>query len=129
MAGPSRRGAWVLSGSVQVAAAAVSSAASADRIIEDEVRELVRRRGLDPLQEPDAIRRLVDEVINDYEERSLLGALPALGDRADAARAVPRVSLTRSQLTLGSLKLLAEGTTSLRFRAVKACVVEGELDL
>ena len=91
MTGPSRRGAWVLSGSVQVAAAAVSSAASADRIIEDEVRELVRRRGLDPLQEPDAIRRLVDEVINDYEERSLLGALPALGDRADAARAVTDV--------------------------------------
>ena len=50
-------------GSVQVAAAAV---ASADRIIEDEVRELVRRRGPDPLHEPDAIRRVVDEVINDY---------------------------------------------------------------
>jgi pilus assembly protein CpaF len=80
-----------LSGGTGVAAAALPSAALADRIIEDEVRELVRRRGLDPLQEPDAIRRLVDEVINDYEERSLIAALPALGDRTEAARVVTDV--------------------------------------
>jgi pilus assembly protein CpaF len=70
----------VLSGELDVAAA--------DRIVEDEVRELVRRRGLDPLREPEAIRRLVDEVIGDYEERSLVGSLPPLGDREDAARSV-----------------------------------------
>ena len=61
---------------------------SAERIVADEVRELVRRRGVDPLREPEAIRRLVEEVLGDYEERSLSGGLPPLGDRAAVARAV-----------------------------------------
>ena len=39
--------------------------------IEDDVRELVRRRGLDPLTDPAAVSRLVAEVIADYDERSL----------------------------------------------------------
>jgi pilus assembly protein CpaF len=56
--------------------------------VEGEVRELVRRRGLDPAAEPAAIRLLVDEVIADYDERSLDGALPPLIDTSQAARAV-----------------------------------------
>jgi Flp pilus assembly CpaF family ATPase len=56
--------------------------------VEAEVRELVRRRGLDPAVEAAAVRRLVDEVLGDYEERTLTSDLPALGDRLHSARAV-----------------------------------------
>lgn len=57
-------------------------------IIEDEVRELVRRRSLDPVLEPDATRRLVDEVVADYLDRAAVSALPPLGDPGGAARTV-----------------------------------------
>ena len=57
-------------------------------VVEDEVRELVRRRGLDPAAEPATVRRLVDEVIADYDERSGAGALPVLVDSRLAARTV-----------------------------------------
>ena len=46
-------------------------------VVEDEVRELVRRRGLDPAEQPAAARRLVDEVIADYDERSISGGAAA----------------------------------------------------
>ena len=45
-------------------------------------------RGLDPVAEPGAVRRLVDEVISDYDERSLSATLPPLGDPREAAREV-----------------------------------------
>ena len=61
---------------------------SAVAAVEDAVRELVRRRGLDPVADPSAVRRLVDEVITDYDERSLDGALPQLTDPQAAARHV-----------------------------------------
>src|SRR3954463_4335750 len=57
-------------------------------VVEQEVRELVRRRGLDPAADSAGIRRLVDEVIADYDERSLTSALPPLLDRRHAAREV-----------------------------------------
>jgi len=57
-------------------------------VVEDEVRELVRRRGLDPATEPGAVRRLVDDVVADYDERSLAGTLPPLGDTQATARDV-----------------------------------------
>ena len=57
-------------------------------LVEGEVRELVRRRGLDPVAEPGAVRRLVDEVIADYDERSLTGVLPAIADAGRMARQV-----------------------------------------
>ncbi len=56
--------------------------------VESEVRELVRRRGLDPFEECVAMRRLVDEVVADYDERALTSALPPLSDTRTAARAV-----------------------------------------
>src|SRR3954453_270664 len=59
---------------------------SASELVEAEVRELVRRRGLDPVAEPSAVRRLVDEVIAEYDERSLSAALPPLPDPREAAR-------------------------------------------
>lgn len=57
-------------------------------IVEDEVRELVRRRGLDPVRDPLGARRLVEDVVADYDERSLTGLLPPLVDRASAVRSV-----------------------------------------
>jgi pilus assembly protein CpaF len=57
-------------------------------VVEDEVRELVRRRGLDPVREPVLMRRLVEEAVADYDERSLTGGLPALVDRAAAVRSL-----------------------------------------
>ena len=57
-------------------------------VVEDEVRELVRRRGLDPVADPGAVRRLVEEVISDYDERSLAGTLPQLLDAGHVAREV-----------------------------------------
>ncbi len=57
-------------------------------VVEDEVRELVRRRGLDPTADAAGIRLLVDEVIADYDERTLTSSLPPLLDRATATRSI-----------------------------------------
>lgn len=57
-------------------------------IVEDEVRELIRRRGLDPMQQGSEIRNLVDAAVNDYGERSVLGAVPALVHAGDAKQVV-----------------------------------------
>ncbi len=57
-------------------------------VVEDEVRELVRRRGLDPVVDPASVRRLVDEVVAEYDERSLGGDLPHLVDARGVARDV-----------------------------------------
>ena len=56
--------------------------------VELEVRELVRRRGIDPLLDRGAVRRLVDEVVADYDERTLTSTLPPLHDVRHAARQV-----------------------------------------
>lgn len=61
---------------------------SAQAIVESEVRELVRRRGIDPIAEPTVVARLVDEVVADYRDRSITAPLPPLGDVAAASRAV-----------------------------------------
>lgn len=55
------------------------------RIVEDEVRELIRRRGLDPLSQAVEVHRLVEAAVSDYDERALLGPLPPLG-HLDTAR-------------------------------------------
>ena len=56
--------------------------------VEDEVRELVRRRGLDPVGDRAGLRRLIAEVIKEYDERALGGGLPQLADAPTAARQV-----------------------------------------
>ena len=56
--------------------------------VEAEVRELVRRRGLDPVADRGALVLLVDEVVNHYDERSLSSSLVPLPDRAAAVRSV-----------------------------------------
>ncbi|MFP3578299.1 ATPase, T2SS/T4P/T4SS family [Arthrobacter sp. fls2-241-R2A-200] len=55
------------------------------KIVEGEVRELIRRRGLDPLEQSVDVRSLVDAAISDYDERALLAPLPPLG-HLDTAR-------------------------------------------
>jgi pilus assembly protein CpaF len=57
-------------------------------VVEDEVRELVRRRGLDPTTDGASVRLLVEEVVADYDDRTLSSSLPPLLDRRGAIRAV-----------------------------------------
>ncbi len=57
-------------------------------LVEEEVRELVRRAGLDPMVERAALLELVEASVEDYELRSLQGNLPRLTDPAGAIRAV-----------------------------------------
>jgi pilus assembly protein CpaF len=57
-------------------------------LVESEVRELVRRRSLDPVREPALVRQLVDDVLGDYEERALTSDLPPVVDRRNTARLV-----------------------------------------
>jgi pilus assembly protein CpaF len=62
---------------------------AADQIVEDEVRELVRRRGLDPGHgDAVAVRQLIEEVVADYAERRLVAAMPPLPDAGQVAKAV-----------------------------------------
>ena len=61
---------------------------SAVDTVEAEVRELVRRRGIDPVADRVAMRQLVDEAVAEYDERSLVSSLPQLPDTGQAARAV-----------------------------------------
>lgn len=58
-------------------------------IVEEEVRELVRRRGIDPSREqPAVVEDLVEEVIGEYELRTELSNLPRVDDRAALRKAV-----------------------------------------
>ncbi|TDK23541.1 CpaF family protein [Arthrobacter crusticola] len=58
------------------------------RVVEEEVRELIRRRGLDPAEQAPEILRLVEDAVNDYDERSVRGSLPPLGHLESARRQV-----------------------------------------
>jgi len=57
-------------------------------ILEHEVRELVRRRALDPVRDRAGLERLVAEASADYTERATRGLVPALVDPQGAGRAV-----------------------------------------
>ena len=57
--------------------------------VESEVRELVRRRGLDPLKDGvGSVHGLVDEVLADYDHRVEAGGLPRIVDREQIRRYV-----------------------------------------
>lgn len=64
--------------------------ASAVDAVEAEVRELVRRRGLDPVEDRLVMRRLIAEVVSDYDERALTSTLAPLSDSRQTARGVRR---------------------------------------
>ncbi|HHW82924.1 MAG TPA: CpaF family protein, partial [Actinomycetales bacterium] len=46
--------------------------------LETEVRELARRRGVDPAHDAGATRRLVEEAVADWDDRSIAGLVPPL---------------------------------------------------
>lgn len=54
--------------------------------LEDDVRELIRRRRLDPARDDVEIRSLIGEVLDDLEERSLVTGVASLPDRREAQR-------------------------------------------
>jgi pilus assembly protein CpaF len=56
--------------------------------VEGEVRELIRRSGIDPTKDQAEMRRLVTDAVQDYDERSLHGGLPVLGDTSAAVRSI-----------------------------------------
>ena len=56
--------------------------------VESEVRELIRRSGLDPARDTKGLDRLVRDAVADYDERSLHGGLPTLPDVEDAVKSV-----------------------------------------
>jgi len=64
------------------------AAATATEHIHDEVRELIRRRGIDPVTDHRSTRLLIDEVVAHYEERVPVSSLPPLLDRGGAMRHV-----------------------------------------
>ncbi|RFU23092.1 CpaF family protein [Geodermatophilus marinus] len=66
----------------------VPTATSALEVVDGEVRELIRRRGLDPFSDPAPVRLLVRDVVADYSERSLTSALPPIGDAESVVRDV-----------------------------------------
>ncbi|QAY70397.1 CpaF family protein [Xylanimonas protaetiae] len=55
-------------------------------ILEREVRELVRRRGLDPVRERSALAGLVADAVGDYAERTTRGLVPPLADTVETSR-------------------------------------------
>jgi pilus assembly protein CpaF len=57
-------------------------------LLESEVRELVRRRGVDPARDADGVRALVSAALADYDDRSLAGLVPPIGDPEAAAKEV-----------------------------------------
>lgn len=61
---------------------------SARAIVESDVRELVRLRGIDPIAEPETVARMVEEVVAEYRDRSITSSLPPMGDVLAASRTV-----------------------------------------
>ena len=62
--------------------------ADAVRQVEGEVRELIRRSGLDPARHPMEIDRRVRDAVTDYDERSMRSGMPPLADLAGAAKSI-----------------------------------------
>ncbi len=57
-------------------------------VVETEVRNRVRVRGIDPLTDPRSVRVVVDEVLADYEQRSLGSHVVPIADADQLARDV-----------------------------------------
>ena len=57
-------------------------------ILETEVRELIRRRGIDPVRDRRGIQDLVADALADYDGRSAIGAVPPLTDPLAAHKAI-----------------------------------------
>lgn len=72
-------------------------------IVEDEVRETIRVRGIDPADDPGSVRRLVDDAVARYDKRSMIASLPVLGKPSEAA-----TRIFHSVAGLGELQPLLE---------------------
>ena len=57
-------------------------------LLEHDVRELIRQRGVDPLRDPAGLAARVRDALADYDERSLRGHVPPLTDPGAATKAV-----------------------------------------
>lgn len=55
-------------------------------LLEREVRELIRRRGLDPMSDAGGIHALIAEAVADYDDRALTGVVPRLADLDQTAK-------------------------------------------
>ncbi len=66
----------------------MATAVAAAEHIQLEVRELIRRRGIDPVADPRSARDLISEVINHYEERVSTSSLPPMTHRGQVTREV-----------------------------------------
>ncbi|MGF1646588.1 MAG: hypothetical protein ACFCVF_06695 [Kineosporiaceae bacterium] len=53
----------------------------AQALVTDEVREVIRRGGLDPVRDPGAARQLVESTVTEYDNRAMRSPLPPVGDR------------------------------------------------
>lgn len=56
--------------------------------VELEVRELIRRRAIDPIQDVRGTREVVRQAVADYDERSMSGSLPRLPDVEEAVKTI-----------------------------------------
>ncbi|NYJ17258.1 pilus assembly protein CpaF [Nesterenkonia sandarakina] len=57
-------------------------------IVEDEVREQIRHRGLDPAENPLGVQELVEAAVVEYDRRSMVTALPLIGPVQQAVKHV-----------------------------------------
>jgi len=57
-------------------------------LIDAQVRDLVRREGIDPLRNPGAVNTIVATVVKEYDERSLTGIVPPIDDVQAVSREV-----------------------------------------
>ncbi len=78
----------LVSGNQNAATGRVPNMSEAVRQVEGEVRELIRRSGLDPRRHAIEIDRLVRDAVSDYDERSVLGGLPALSNIDAAVKSI-----------------------------------------
>lgn len=62
--------------------------AEAATAIESQVREQIRKRGVDPVRDIDTVRRMVDDALAAWEERALVGAVAPYEDRVSVAKSV-----------------------------------------
>jgi pilus assembly protein CpaF len=86
--------------------------AGAQQLVEDEVRDVVRRRGIDPVAEPAVVARLIDEVVGQYLDRAVSVPLPPLGDIPALSR-----SVLDAVAGFGPLQSLLDDPTINEFRA------------
>lgn len=55
-------------------------------LVEADVREMVRRQGLDPLGDAERVRELIRSAVREYEEKAAVSTLPPLGEAEEAQR-------------------------------------------